>query len=214
MARNIGPGLAQLLDGAHKKYEHGLRIETEMLQMPTANNDMLAVFKATVTGIRVVNVNEQESAAEEKFTGHGEASPSEAGAKRGTPAHDTPMRMAESRSIVRALRWATNVGETAEEEMPYGGDSAPEPRKQQGIPKGPDKWGQQQKAAAQPTQGSADNTGGNEPSEPMMRFIQKLIESKFDGDTEAFEKLYGSSDSLTFQNARKAITEMKEMKDV
>lgn len=38
MPKDIGPGLKELLDNAHKKYTHGLRIETECLETGTSEN--------------------------------------------------------------------------------------------------------------------------------------------------------------------------------
>jgi hypothetical protein len=50
---------------------------------------------------------------EAKFTGHGDANPKNVGSQ----VKDALFRMAETRSIVRALRWAVNSGTAAAEEL-------------------------------------------------------------------------------------------------
>jgi len=87
-----------LLNEAH---EQGLKsIETELLKLPT-KEDPVAVVRATVT---------TEKGA---FTGHGDAAPNSVNS-RIIPAI---IRMAETRAVGRAMRWATNIGITMYEEL-------------------------------------------------------------------------------------------------
>ena len=91
---------AGLLDEAHSR---GLKsIDTELLQIPDAANDNVAVVKATV-----------ELEDGRKFSGIGDASPANVG--RAIAPHI--LRQAETRAKARALRDAVNVGATALEEL-------------------------------------------------------------------------------------------------
>lgn len=93
---------AGLLEEAHAR---GLRsIETELLQIPSAENGEVAIVRAVVR------------TEEGKFSGIGDASP--ANVNRAIAPH--LIRMAETRAKARALRDAINVGVTAYEEL--GGD--------------------------------------------------------------------------------------------
>ena len=93
---------AGLLEEAHSR---GLRsIETELLQVPGMENGEVAIARAVVR------------TEDGKFTGIGDASPSNVG--RAIVPHI--IRMAETRAKARALRDAINVGVTALEEL--GGD--------------------------------------------------------------------------------------------
>ncbi len=90
---------AGLLEEAHAR---GLRsIETELLQVPNAENDEVAIARAQVR------------MEEGKFSGIGDASPGNVG--RAIAPHI--IRMAETRAKARALRDAINVGVTALEEL-------------------------------------------------------------------------------------------------
>jgi len=84
------------------------RVDTELLQLPTAENDNTCVFRAVV-----------EMAEGKTFSGTGDANPRNVG-KMIVP---HIIRMAETRALARALRFATNTGQTTFEEM--GGDDAP-----------------------------------------------------------------------------------------
>lgn len=99
-----------LIDLAH---QIGLQaIHTELLQMPTADNGYMAVFKATIT-----------DKEDRVFIGYGDASPKSVG-KLLVP---HVLRMAETRAKARALRDLTNVGMTAWEEL--GDEDVNEPKK-------------------------------------------------------------------------------------
>jgi hypothetical protein len=99
---------AGLLDEAHSR---GLRsIDTELVQVPTAENGTVAVVKATV---------EMEDGR--TFSGIGDASPENVG--RNIVPHI--IRMAETRAKARALRDAVNVGATALEELSDGDEAPP-----------------------------------------------------------------------------------------
>jgi hypothetical protein len=90
---------AGLLEEAHAR---GLRsIETELLQVPHAENGEVAIARAVVR------------TEEGKFSGIGDASPGNV--SRAIAPHI--IRMAETRAKARALRDAINVGVTALEEL-------------------------------------------------------------------------------------------------
>lgn len=96
-----------LLKDAHKKFKGTLEIRTEILQDGNGSpmidfEKKCAVFKATVT------------ADGNLFEGHGETTVENIS---GDTAKSW-MRIAETRAIVRALRWATNNATCAEEEKP------------------------------------------------------------------------------------------------
>src|SRR4028119_2038683 len=103
-----------LLDEAHTR---GLRgIDTELVQVPTAENGNVALVKAVV---------EMEAAdgyeGSRTFSGIRDASPENVG--RNIVPHI--IRMAETRAKARALRDAVNVGATALEELSDGDEAPP-----------------------------------------------------------------------------------------
>ena len=98
---------AGLLDGAHRA---GLRsVVTTLVQIPAAENGSLAVMRARV---------EMENG--QVYEAIGDASPESVG--RMIAPH--LLRMAETRAVGRALRWALNVGAAMREEL---GDAEPLP---------------------------------------------------------------------------------------
>ena len=88
-----------LLDLAHQ--EGLIGIETELIQIPTKDNDYLAIVQAIAT------------TKDKKFMGIGDCDNSSA--NRMIAPHK--IRMAETRAKARALRDLTNVGMTAIEEL-------------------------------------------------------------------------------------------------
>jgi hypothetical protein len=92
---------AGILGEAH---ERGLQaIETELIQIPGADNDYVAIVKATVR-MKDGSV----------FVDYGDASPRNTSSRIATAL----IRMASTRSKGRALRDAINVGQTMLEELP------------------------------------------------------------------------------------------------
>ena len=111
---------AGLLDEAH---ERGLKsIDTELLQVPTFENDNVAICKATVI-IADQDVKDPETGrvAGKVFTGIGDASPENVG--RAIQPHI--IRMSETRAKARALRDACNIAAAALEET--GGEEEAQP---------------------------------------------------------------------------------------
>lgn len=94
---------AGLLELAHQQ---GLKsIQTELIQIPTDANNMVAICSATV-------ILEQDG-KERIFTGIGDAAP-----KNVAPAMQACLlRMSETRAKARALRDAVNIGVAAVEEL-------------------------------------------------------------------------------------------------
>lgn len=109
-----------LLKDAHKKFKGKFEIETDILR-DSGGNLMIdfekkrAVFKAIVTADGMT------------FEGHGETTEENIS---GDTAKSW-MRIAETRAIVRALRWATNNATVAEEEIPEGQKAEPKTEKSQ-----------------------------------------------------------------------------------
>ncbi len=155
---------AGLLDEAHNR---GLRgIDTELIQVPTAENGNVAVVKA------VVNMEAAEgSEGSRTFSGIGDASPDNVG--RNIVPHI--IRMAETRAKARALRDAVNVGATALEELSDSDEGAAAPAASYPPPRGLQGAG---KAAA--TRGDG---GSSQPARP--RAVEDSEEPATNGRTEA-----------------------------
>lgn len=86
----------------HLAHQEGLRkVKTQVLQIPSMQNDHLAVVQAEVETDKGF------------FTGLGDASP-ESVNKNVTP---HLIRLAETRALARALRFAINIGMTTVEEL-------------------------------------------------------------------------------------------------
>lgn len=88
-----------LLDVAHK--EGLISIEVDLLQVPTKENNMTAIAKATA------------KTKEKTFTDIGDASPKSVNSQ----IQSHIIRMASTRAKARALRDLTNIGMTAFEEL-------------------------------------------------------------------------------------------------
>ena len=89
----------QLLSDAHNKFKDKLSIRTELIHIDWEKKN--ALFKASVQVGDLI------------FEGHGDATAENVTGDFIKPHY---IRMAESRAIVRALRWATNNATCAEEE--------------------------------------------------------------------------------------------------
>jgi hypothetical protein len=142
---------AGLLDTAH---DMGLKsIITDLLQIPTDDNDKVAIVRASVEmdGGRV-------------FTGIGDADPRNAGKVAG----NALIRMAETRAKARALRDATNIGVTAWEEI---GEEEPEATKPAKVSVTKDTV-DAKVTELFPTNGAAD------PADDLRRKLEKLVRSK------------------------------------
>lgn len=114
---------AGLLDEAHGR---GLTsIDTEIIQIPTPENNHVAVVKATA---EMTNMDEEAVVKHKTFSGIGDASP------QSTTKQMTPhiIRLAETRAKARALRDAVNIGVTALEEL--SDDSSEPPVKRVNVP--------------------------------------------------------------------------------
>lgn len=96
----------ELLDDAHKKFEGNFTIKTELISHDAEKK--AAVFKA------IVEITDEGSCYE--YQAHGDADQSNTGEM--VKIHY--LRMAETRAIARALRWATNNAKCAAEETEHG----------------------------------------------------------------------------------------------
>lgn len=112
-----------LLNDAHAKFEDLLSIETQMIQIDLEKK--YALFKATVTIDNKDNLDYHN-----KFEAHGDATEENVTGDFIKPHF---IRMAETRAIVRALRWATNNAACAEEEK---SDNPPKKKNETDTKKG------------------------------------------------------------------------------
>ena len=159
---------AGLLEEAHAR---GLRsIETELLQVPAAENGEVAIARAVIR------------TEEGKFSGIGDASPQNVG--RAIAPHI--IRMAETRAKARALRDAINVGVTALEEL---GDEevAPEPA-----------WGERSSTESSRMPGAQSGEGNNElPKDALpatrkqLNYLEALIADVVEDGVPKFENMVG-----------------------
>lgn len=96
----------------HLAHEDGLkRVQTTILQVPSADNDMTAIISAEV---------ETEKGT---FTAIGDANPENVNVR----VRRAIIRMAETRAKARAFRDAVNIGVIALEELGQDGDESPAP---------------------------------------------------------------------------------------
>lgn len=98
--------LEVLLNKIHKLYPGRHRILTKPIKLDMENKS--AVFSATV------QIIDDEGKIMSEYNGIGDADKTNLNSQMQTAF----IRMAETRSIVRALRWATNIAETAYDELP------------------------------------------------------------------------------------------------
>lgn len=108
-------GIEDLLSEAHEMVIGDLKITTDLLEVDQEKKT--AVAKATVQGVVGFFGAEGATPTLDKrlAQGIGDASPESIGTKNIEPHF---IRMAETRAIVRALRWFTNNGATGKEELP------------------------------------------------------------------------------------------------
>ena len=167
---------AGLLDEAH---ERGLRsIETELLQVPTAQNGEVAIARAVVR------------TEEGKFSGIGDASPSNVG--RNIVPH--VIRMAETRAKARALRDAINVGVTALEEL--GEEESSGARAPVAASSGGSGGGEAAGARAQEAKGELPAT------RKQLNYLEVLISDVVEDGVVKFEEMVGKPvDKLTREEA-------------
>ena len=114
------PGLLDLL---HQLSEGFFAIDTEVLQLPTAENNLTAVCQARV---RIFDPQDAD-VVRRLTTGLGDADPTNVSAQM----RPHLLRMAETRAKARALRDAVNVGMAALEEL---GPEEPAERREEPKP--------------------------------------------------------------------------------
>ena len=170
---------AGLLDEAHAR---GLRsIETELLQVPSAENGEVAIARAVVR------------TEDGKFSGIGDASPQNVG--RAIAPH--VIRMAETRAKARALRDAINVGVAALEEMGGEGEEPAAPTR--------DRAEQARGAAATQMSGAPQAQPGSQAGESkeelpkealpatrkQLNYLEALIADVVEDGIGKFEEMVG-----------------------
>src|SRR4028119_657419 len=152
---------AGLLEEAHNR---GLRsIETELLQVPAAENGDVAIVRAVVR------------MEEGKFSGIGDAGPQNVG--RMIAPH--LIRMAETRAKARALRDAINVGVTAFEEL--GGEEAG------GVERAP----AYEEPAASRQAAVEENRGGLPATRKQLNYLEALVSDVVEDGITRFEEMVG-----------------------
>ena len=151
---------AGLLEEAHAR---GLRsIETELIQVPNAENGEVAIVRAVVR------------TEEGKFSGIGDASPQNVG--RAIAPHI--IRMAETRAKARALRDAINVGVTAYEELGDESDEAV--------------LGREAEPGAQaPRMPKEDNKNELPATRKQLNYLEALIADAVEDGLPKFEEMVG-----------------------
>lgn len=154
---------AGLLEEAHAR---GLRsIETELLQVPAAENGEVAIVKAVVR------------TEEGKFSGIGDASP--ANVNRAIAPH--LIRMAETRAKARALRDAINVGVTAFEEL--GGD-------EEVVSEAPRASEEEQRSRGRAAR-AQDGKGELPATRKQLNYLEALVSDVVEDGIPKFEEMVG-----------------------
>jgi len=93
-----------LLNAAHELYGDKFSIKTKLIEYDKESK--FALFLAQVT------IDNKEN--KQVFTGYGDSDKTNTGAM----VQSAYIRMAETRAVCRALRFATNIADTSVEEMP------------------------------------------------------------------------------------------------
>jgi len=93
-----------LLNAAHEMYKDNFSIKTKLIEFDRESK--FAVFKAEVIIIK--------NGEKQVFDAYGDSAKDNTGAL----VQGAYIRMAETRAVCRALRFATNIAETSSEEMP------------------------------------------------------------------------------------------------
>jgi len=151
---------AGLLEEAHSR---GLRsIETELLQVPSAENGDVAIVRAVVR------------MEEGKFSGIGDAGPQNVG--RMIAPH--LIRMAETRAKARALRDAINVGVTAFEEL--GGEEEVV-----------ESSGTQERDGRQPRAQNEEGRGEMPATRKQLNYLEALVSDVVEDGITRFEEMVG-----------------------
>ncbi len=155
---------AGLLEEAHSR---GLRsIETELLQVPSAENGDVAIVRAVVR------------MEEGKFSGIGDAGPQNVG--RMIAPH--LIRMAETRAKARALRDAINVGVTAFEEL--GGEENGGAERAPAYEESPAQASSRQAAVE-------ENRGGLPATRKQLNYLEALVADVVEDGLNRFEEMVG-----------------------
>ena len=159
---------AGLLEEAHSR---GLRsIETELLQVPGAENGDVAIVRAVVR------------MEDGKFAGIGDASPQNVG--RMIAPH--LIRMAETRAKARALRDAINVGVTAFEEL--GGEEAGAAER---TPAYEEAATSQQVSGDERQAAVEENRGGLPATRKQLNYLEALVSDVVEDGIGRFEEMVG-----------------------
>ncbi|CAA9442691.1 MAG: hypothetical protein AVDCRST_MAG02-214 [uncultured Rubrobacteraceae bacterium] len=162
---------AGLLEEAHTR---GLRsIETELLQVPAAENGDVAIVRAVVR------------LEDGKYAGIGDASPQNVG--RQIVPHI--IRMAETRAKARALRDAINVGVTAFEEL--GGEEAPGERYPAASFAEGEGDGSGQKAGGGRQAAREENRGELPATRKQLNYLEALVSDVVEDGIGKFEEMVG-----------------------
>jgi hypothetical protein len=156
---------AGLLEEAHSR---GLRsIETDLLQVPYADNGEVAIVRAVVR------------TEDGKYTGIGDASPENV--NQTIAPH--LIRMAETRAKARALRDAINVGVTAFEEL--GGEDGGEVVGQSGAE------GDGRSGASQGRVKREESKGEMPATKKQLNYLEALISDAVEDGISKFEEMVG-----------------------
>lgn len=192
------------LNRAFEKYNELVQVESEIIQLPSKDNDNTAITAATV---RAYNAELGEWLT---FRDIGDASPNNV--SRNIAPH--LIRMASTRAEGRALRLAINDGRTTLEELNEDSQHQPQQQSHQPEPRPtPESSGAVRGGAQQASpQSSEKDTGGK--TEKQRKYLAWLSGQKLAGGVKELESNYGYSlEEFPVGEAREAIDRLKEMPD-